>query len=448
MSVRRDLLLVAPAFPPHPSPATHRARFITRYAPELGWKVRVLSVRPEFYAERLDLELEELVPSGLDIRRVRAIPVSMARRFGLGDLSIRSFLFLWAELRRVCRAERPDALFLSTPPFYSLLLAVAIRAEFGVPYIVDYTDPWIYDLKAADRSPLRREYWNDKLARLLEPLVVRRAGHIIGVSEGTHAGIRRRHPQIPGTRFSTEPIGYDPRDFEALRMARRRSALWNANDGNIHVVYPGAISPTGHETVRAVLEGVRLLRDEDPAIGRKVRVHFVGTSYSPEFVAPIVLPYAAEIGIADQVDERTQRVPYIDALNAMVTADVVLVLGSTHPHYAASKVYNCIAAGQTVLAVCHEDTVSIRDAVEKTGAGVVVTYNDRVTALTRAPAIAAAMRALLARNRERRALDLDPIAEHSARSMTERVLRNIEAVVREAGAEGGRGRAPVRGRRS
>jgi hypothetical protein len=270
----------------------------------------------------------------------------------------------------------------------------------------------------------------DRLARLAEPAIARDAAHILAVSDATHAGLRARQPELPASRFSALPIGFDIEDFAALRKHGRPNTLWDSSDGRIHILHPGAISPTGHGTVRALLRGAMLFRERNRDRGGAIQFHFVGTSYAPRDPAPIVSPIAAEVGAAGIVQERPARVPYIDALNAMQHADVVVTLGSAEPHYTASKVYNCIAAQRPVLAICHEETRSVSAAVEATASGRVVTYDSSSGAESRVEDIAVALDALTRPGvRGATPESLTAIEPFSARSMTSAVLAIFDRVI-------------------
>ena len=95
----RRLLIVAPTFPPHPSPATHRARFLARYARVNGWDVEVVSVDPKYYEESLDDELLRLVPSETHVIHTPALSPRWTRRLGVGDIGLRAYV----PMRRVLR---------------------------------------------------------------------------------------------------------------------------------------------------------------------------------------------------------------------------------------------------------------------------------------------------------------------------------------------------------
>src|SRR3989442_4224403 len=82
--------MVSPHFPPDTSAGTHRVRLLAPHLPAFGWEPTVLTVDPEAYEGRLDLDLARLVPATLRVLRTGAWPASVTRRIGLGDLGLRA----------------------------------------------------------------------------------------------------------------------------------------------------------------------------------------------------------------------------------------------------------------------------------------------------------------------------------------------------------------------
>lgn len=437
----KRLLILAPAFPPHPSPATHRARFLTRYAPDAGWSVEVLSVRPELYAEPPDRELARLVPEGTRVTRVGALPLWLTRRLGVGDLGLRSYLHLRRALREICRRDPPDLIFIPGGPFYPFLLGAAMRREFGVPYVLDFTDPWAFPPMPGQERPWKKGYWASRIASALEPIAVRGAAHVLAVSEGTNDAIRARLPDVPADRFSAVPFGFEAADFDALRREARPNPYWN-RDGNLHLVYVGAMLPHGYETLRALFRALSDLRRDEPALGDRLRLHFFGTTYDPNATRGLVEPVAEEMGLGDVVTEHPRRIPYVDALNVLTSADGILALGSTDHHYTASKIFPCILARRPLLAIYHAMS-TVGEIVRESRAGELVTYDDDARAESRVGEIRAALRRMLTPGGyDPEAVRTDALDAYSARRLTAHILRTFDDVIADGRARSSAVEAP------
>jgi glycosyltransferase involved in cell wall biosynthesis len=420
----RDVLIVAPSFTPSSNPPTQRVRFFARHLPTFGWRPRVVSVDPRFYEEPPDAEIASLVPPGLEVLRTRALPARVTRPFGIGDLGIRAYWPMRAALRDICRERRPALLFIPGPPWHTFLLGADMREEFGIPYVLDYIDPWV-SAAGADGRWWTKAYWYRRVAVALEPRAVRGAARITAVSDGTNEGVRAMYPALPASMFTGIPYGFEPSDFETLRRRPRPNGLWSAGDGALHLVSVGAMLPNGYETLRAVFAAIQLLRQT--AVGARLRLHFVGTTYEPTPRQRLVEPVAREMGLGDIVTEHPARVPYLDALNLLCSADGIVALGSSEAHYTASKIFPSILARRPLLAAYHAAS-SVCDVVRRACGGELVTYDDVDRASAQVPAIAAALtRMLTPGGYDPDAVRWDSFADFSAERMTERLARVFEA---------------------
>jgi hypothetical protein len=132
------------------------------------------------------------------------------------------------------------------------------------------------------------------------------------------------------------------------------------------------------------------------------------------------------MGLGDIVTEHPARVPYLDALNLLVSADGILALGSTESHYTASKIFPSIFARRPLLAIYHEAS-SVCDVVRRSHGGALVTYSDTERAGSRVEAIAAALRGM--REYDTTAVQWDVFEAYTARHMTERLAAVFDRCV-------------------
>jgi hypothetical protein len=397
------VLLVSPHFPPDTSAGAHRVRLLAPHLPAHGWEPTVLTVDPRDYEGRLDPGLASLVPAELRVVRCRAWPARWTRRIGIGDLGLRAF----AGLRRACadllRRERFDALFITIYPTYPALLGPILKRQFGVPFVLDYQDPWVGAWgEAVGAGPNGRPDIKSRLtravARRLEPRAVRAADAITTVSAPTWDALRRRYPELGTIACAVIPVGGEPADFARLRREPRPNPYFDAADGATHLCYVGTLLPLGFEVLRALLGAVRLLRQRGPERYERLHLHFFGTSNQtrPDAAAR-VLPVARELGVADRVSEIAPRIDYLDALTVQVQATAILMLGSSEAHYTASKLYPALLAGKPILAIHHGESsvVEILRRAAPPPMARVITYTDAERAESRVDAICGALSALI-----------------------------------------------------
>jgi glycosyltransferase involved in cell wall biosynthesis len=424
------VLMLSPHFPPDASAAAHRVRLLAPHLSSFGWEPTVVTVDPRDCEGRLDPELADLLPPELRVIRCRAWPPHVTRRFAVGDLGLRAYSGLRRASIDLLARERFDALFITIYPTYPALLGPLLKRRFRLPFVLDYQDPWIGAWgrtvgPGLNGRPDRKSRLARAVAVRLEPRAVRAADAITAVSAETYEAVRRRYPGLEDTPCLAIPVGGDPRDFAHLGTRRRGQGYFDPTDGRAHVVCVGTLLPLGFETLRAVLGAAALLRDRRPESYARVRFHFFGTSNQTDAgAAPRVLAVARELGVGDCVTEVAPRIGYLDALSVQTDATAILMIGSTEPHYTASKLYPGLFARRPVLAVFHE-TSSVVEILRRAGrppAVRLVTYSDRARAGSRAEAIYTELVGLIAHPvYDPTAVDGRVLAEFSAEALAGRL---------------------------
>lgn len=435
----RRVLMVSPHFPPDTTAGTHRVRLLAPHLKEFGWLPTVLTVDPRDYEGRLDPDLAELVPPDLEVIRCRAWTAATTRKFKLGDLGARAFAGLWRETKRLLTERRYDAFFVTVFPMYPALLGPLVKRKFGVPFVLDYIDPWVGAWGKTvgggpNGTPDWKSRWSRRLGEFLEPKAARAADAITAVSAATYEQIKERNPKLPCQVFAEIPYGGEAADFAALRNNPRPNPYFDPKDGDFHLCYVGTLLPLGFETLRAVLKAVRRLKELDPAAYGKLRLHFFGTSNQTAADSPQrVIPIAEEIGVAERVSEVALRIDYLDALTVQNQSSALMLMGSSERHYTASKLYPALLAERPILAAYHaESTVSsILASSVKPPVARLVTYGDDERAESKIETLAAHLRSLIADPvYDRGCIDWSEIERFSARSLAGKLAATFDQAVK------------------
>ncbi len=397
MKAVRRVLIVSPHFPPDTSAGTHRVRLLAPHLPAYGWEPTVVSVDPRDYEGRLDPGLAALVPPSLRVIRARAWSPRWTRKLGIGDLGIRALRGLYHTCATLLQQERFDALYITIYPSYPAILGPRLKARFGVPFVLDYQDPWVGAWGLAvgggpDGAPDVKSRVTRWVAAKLEPRTVARADAITAVSDGTHEEIVARTPALARVPRHTIPLGGEAADYDYLLAHPRANRFFDPNDGAFHLCYVGTLLPMGFETLRAVLSAACELRARSPLAYARLRMHFFGTSNQTNPDAPArVLPIAEALGM-DCVREHAARVDYLDALTIQTQASAILMMGSSESHYTASKLYPGLLARRPILAVYHAASSVSSMLLSEPSPGIrLVTYDDTARAESRVAAISRAL---------------------------------------------------------
>ena len=398
----KNILIISPHYPPSNLAAVHRSRLFALHLPDFGWNPVILTVHEEFYEEALDWNLHKLITSDQRIEKVSAFKVGKPRL--VGDIGLRAYFQLRRRALELIRAEKIDFVYIPIPSFYMALLGPYLFKKTGVPYGIDYIDPWVHQFPGSHKI-FSRHWFSTQLAKFLEPIAVKHAALITGVSEGYYKHVLDRNPHLKTQALtSAMPYGGEKSDHDFIRSRGKEDTsppLPSAGNDNsspplpsagkfnrstsstLKFIYAGAMLPKAYKPLEEIFKSLKELQPPQPlqplqppqpSAGKlnllqplqPLQLHFIGTLGT-------IKPIAEKHGLyGTTVFEHPDRIPYLDVLTQLEAADAVFILGSTEPHYTPSKVYQGVLSGKPILAVLHEQSTAV-NVLRASNAGIVIT---------------------------------------------------------------------------
>lgn len=368
----KTVVLIAPHFFPSFLPSVHRARLWSYHLAEFGWKPIVVTTDSRYYECQTDDELLTLLPDELQVVRTRAIPTKPIRL--IGNLGYRSLWWYYQAVRKIAASEPVDFVHITCDSFPASLVGRPIDRFLGIPYGIDYQDPWIAETPVHHR-PFSKAWLAQRSSAIMEPIALRRARLVTGINELYFASALRRNPHVlERAEAAGMPFGSSDRDFALLANHPRKTFIFEPADGKLHLLYAGALLPKAHGVLERLFGAVQLLLKK-PGWSDRLRIHFVGTGMheSDPTQGHTVLPYIDKWKLGGIVDEMPSRIKYIDVLNHLAASSAVLVIGSTEPHYSPSKIYQGVLSRRPVFALLHEDSSAV-GVLRDSNAGEVTTF--------------------------------------------------------------------------
>lgn len=376
----KKVLIIAYYFPPMGMGGVQRVTKFVKYLPLFGWKPSVLTVKDaEYWAKDYSLlkelpsEAEVIRTGSFDPLRMFYILKGLFRRrkpeagsagwsnlrrlkfpysFFFPDTKIGWLPFALMKGLFLCRKEKFDLIFSSSPPPSVHLTGYLLKLATGIPWMADFRDPWTgYKLQSFP-TPLHL-----LLRRMTERLIMAKADKVIAANPAIRGALESRCPA--GKKICLVDQGYDEEDFSAIASSSPEIFL---------IGYLGTLSPDcDPEPFFAALGD---LTDQGIIPRDKIKFVHVGVCVGIEFDR-LVQKY----GLEDVVQKRGY-LPHKEALKEMGRASLLLLITSDHPLVFPAKAYECLRLRRPILGIVNLKS-QVAALLTRTRAGKVVSPEDR-----------------------------------------------------------------------
>ena len=388
----KNVLIIAYYFPPVAASGAMRPLAFCRYLESYGWLPRVLTTDPASVhpPHPMDRQLMTKLPSTVRVEvashgnplgrlvawrnRVRAVlgvrkngqaaggpvqesdgsPTTKSGRLGaLKDLILDwRFAFpdpqcAWlkpavAFARGWPEAEIPDIVWATGGPWTSHLVGQHLAQYWGVPYVVDYRDPWTSNPYVSFSS----SYLNNSAGRL-ERSVCQGASRVMTNTHELRVQLERDYPDLAGKTL-TITNGFDPDSFVAGSAGagcagqvpeehRRGSKLELCHFGTVY----------GKRTPAVLFQTLADLHREGHLSDERLRLRFIGAWEVTEPRCEDLAQRLEKVGLLT----REPPVPYQECLRQMREADALLVIQPDSPLQIPGKIYEYLATRRPLLLV-------------------------------------------------------------------------------------------------
>ena len=392
--MNKTVVIVSPYFPPNPLAGVHRARHLAANLPAAGWTPIVLCVDERFHVEQLDHSLAGRVPKGVEIVKTTAVAAGVARRVGLGDVSLRGWLPLRRALTQLLQTRVIDAILITGSPFYPMVYLTGLARRFGVPVVLDFQDPWV-SAWGAEQPLFSKAGLSHGLAAALEPGAVRRAAFVTSVSLIQNQEMAARYPWLDPRLMDAIPIGGDPHDFDVASLPETVGPSSRVlAPSKVNISYVGAFWPRAEAPVRQLMRAIALFGSQHPRLADGAQFNFIGTVTGGSVENRLVDAIAAQEGATPWVKESPARLPLFEALAVMKRSQGLMLVGSDEPHYTASKIYPALMSGTPYVSLFHAAS-SAHAILASAGGGRAFGFTDAQELTDVVPRLAEGLRVLV-----------------------------------------------------
>ena len=325
------LLLLTQYFPPEIGAAQTRLFELGQELSSLGWDIEVLTALPNYPTGQVFKGYSSRKPVREVIGRLSVVrvPLRPAQK-GFANRLICYYSFILSAIRwgrKLC--QKPDVLFVESPPIFVGLAAVYFSKYWRVPYVFNVSDLWPESAKSMGIVK-NRVLLN--LAERLELSYYRRAALVTGTADEIVASVRQRS----STPAEVLTNGVDVERFGPHRADDDARLLLGSRD-RITFIYAG---------VMGVAQGLDRILDVASSVRDLDHVQFVLVGDGAEREA---LKRRVEVEKLTNVrllgPQPKERIPAL-----LATADAAFnVLKFAIPGAIPSKIYEAMASGLPIL---------------------------------------------------------------------------------------------------
>jgi len=370
----KKILFVSYNFPPVGGGGVQRVVKFVKYIHLYGWRPVVLTVRNPS-VPTTDNTLQRDVPNTVKIYRAPTLepsyhfkssfsgsnkqekkkcsilnPVKKA----VSGLFVPDMQILWwpglvVSLLRVLRKERPHCIFVTAPPFSSLIPVSIIGRLFSVPVIIDFRDEWAFSRNQWEN--LSKSRFHSHCDFVLEKVALKACTNFTAATQSYVTSLQSKHKSCTRNSNFIKGVcitnGYDDDDFALSSIEKRTSA----KGGKIRIVYSGTVWRA--TSLKPFLEAILKIEQNSGKILARMEIDIFGRVVPEERGSYLYKALSRIIKVHGYVG-------HAEVVKAIVNADILLLtLSGTDgaEKIIPGKTFEYMATGNHILAIVPDGEV-------------------------------------------------------------------------------------------
>lgn len=385
----KKVLIVTYYFPPSGGPGVQRVLKFVKYLPEFGWQPVVLTVQDGDYPARDESLLAE-IPEHATVYRTKIFePYKLYRRltgkpanapvdvenipqgqkkksfaesiasfirstFFIPDARIGWYPYAVPEGIEIIKRENIDAIYSSSPPYTTAIIAQKLHRATKVPWIAGFRDPWTGFLSTPERWFLPQA-----IDRNLEHSVFKEANIVEAAWRGILKDMMKKIPDLDCEKLHFLPNGFDSEDYPSLDLQPNQ---------RFTVTYTGSMY--GKRNPRTFLRAVEELVSDGKIDPAKIVLKFIG-----RFGAE-VREMIASSSVHNSI-ETISYLPHSESVKELLRANALLLIvdeADGSEEIVPGKVFEYIGAQRPIIALAPEGAIA--ELMRETRSGYVVRNGD------------------------------------------------------------------------
>lgn len=350
------VIILTQYFPPEMGAPPARLSELGERLIDLNWQVEVLTALPNYPSGRIFQGYDAYAPACEDVGRIRTtrVPVYPAQSGFIKRLRC-YFSFVISAIRygpKLC--QRPDLLFVESPPLFIGYAARYLSRRWRCPYVFNVSDLWP---ESAVRMGVVKRGLLTWQAERLELSIYRHAAGVTGQSDEIIESVRQRSPGVP-TEIITNSV-------DCARFGRNK-----ADEAARELLRPGPGPVFLYAGLLGLAQGLDQLLDIAKSLPAEMPGRIVLIGEGPERRRLEKRIEAERINrVRSLGPQPRERIP---ALLAAANA-AVISLGMSIPGAVPSKIYEAMASGLPILLIADGEAAR---RVREAGCGLTVPPGD------------------------------------------------------------------------